>query len=176
MRVPRSYYEGRLNRKAEGTTLATKRTKTSKSKQGKASKKPKPSRKLARKEIIDKPVSAPSQASAASLHVPIRSPISDLKIPSRSVFSIEIGSIGGETTIGDLIVAFPRTRDVLMKHGLRFDVEEAGYLYMTLNVFSAIHGLATHNLVQELHTVSKEAPPTPSVQVSMRSVVTPPTQ
>ena len=80
------------------------------------------------------------------------------------VFSIKIGSINGETTIGDLIVAFPRTRDVLMKHGLRFDVEDAGYLYMTLNIFSAIHGLAAGSLVQELHNVSLEPPLQPPSQ------------
>jgi len=74
------------------------------------------------------------------------------------VFTIEIDSIRAETTIGDLIVAFPRTRDVLMKHGLRFDVEEAGYLYMTLNVFSAIHGLALISFLQELDVASKEMP------------------
>jgi hypothetical protein len=89
------------------------------------------------------------------------------------VFSIEIGSIGGETTIGDLIVAFPRTRDVLMKHGLRFDVEEAGYLYMTLNVFSAIHGLTTNSLVQELHTASKEL--SPPAAPSLKPLTTAPT-
>jgi hypothetical protein len=83
-------------------------------------------------------------------------------IPRTPVFSIDIGSISGDTTIGDLIVAFPRTRDVLMKHGLRFDVEQAGYLYMTLGVFSAIHGLTTHNLVQELHIASKEPAPQPA--------------
>ncbi|HYY92245.1 MAG TPA: hypothetical protein VE955_09670 [Candidatus Dormibacteraeota bacterium] len=86
-----------------------------------------------------------------------------LSIPRTPVFSIDVGSISGETTIGDLIVAFPRTRDVLMKHGLRFDVEQAGYLYMTLGVFSAIHGLTTHNLVQELHVASKEPAPQPAV-------------
>jgi len=80
------------------------------------------------------------------------------------VFSIKIGSINGETTIGDLIVAFPRTRDVLMKHGLRFDVEDAGYLYMTLNIFSAIHGLAAGSLVQELHNVSLQPPLQPPSQ------------
>src|SRR6266704_4096085 len=80
------------------------------------------------------------------------------------VFTIEIDSIRAETTIGDLIVAFPRTRDVLMKHGLRFDVEDAGYLYMTLNIFSAIHGLAAGSLVQELHNVSLEPPLQPPSQ------------
>jgi hypothetical protein len=78
--------------------------------------------------------------------------------------SIAIRSIDGETTIGDLIVAFPRTRDVLMKHGLRFDVEEAGYLYMTLSVFSAIHGHSTSSLVEQLVVVSREPPPQPAMQ------------
>ncbi len=83
-----------------------------------------------------------------------------------SVFSIEPSSISGDTTIGDLIVAFPRTRHVLMKHGLRFDVEEAGYIYMTLNVFSALQGLGLNNLIQELVSTSKEPPPQPLSQPS----------
>lgn len=96
-----------------------------------------------------------------------------LNLNNQRVFSIEIDSISGETTIGDLIVAFPRTRDILMKHGLRFDVEEAGYLYMTLNVFSAIHGVTSSNLIQELHTASKEIPPPPTPP--LRAAVPPPT-
>ena|SRR5690348_4887402 len=96
--------------------------------------------------------------------------------PSRltPIFSIAIGSISGDTTIGDLIVSFPRTRDVLMKHGLRFDVEEAGYLYMTLNVFSAIHGLATGSLVHELHIASTEPPPPVNPQ-QLKPIATIPT-
>jgi hypothetical protein len=90
------------------------------------------------------------------------------------VFTIEIDSIRAETTIGDLIVAFPRTRDVLMKHGLSFDVEEAGYLYMTLNVFSAIHGLALTGLLQELDVASKEMP-LPPLAAPVRQIVPPPT-
>src|SRR3989454_12072273 len=89
------------------------------------------------------------------------------------VFTIEIDSIRAETTIGDLIVAFPRTRDVLMKHGLRFDVEEAGYLYMTLSVFSAIHGLAIAGLLQELDVASKELP-LPPLTAPIRQIVPPP--
>ena len=88
----------------------------------------------------------------------------------RRVLSIEIDSIDGETTIGDLIVAFPRTRDVLMKHGLRFDVEQAGYLYMTLDVFSAMHGIASVSLIQEIHTASKE-PPLQSAAQPPRAIV-----
>jgi hypothetical protein len=90
------------------------------------------------------------------------------------VFTIEIDSIRAETTIGDLIVAFPKTRDVLMKHGLRFDVEEAGYLYMTLNVFSAIHGLALAGFLQELDVASKEMP-LPPLAAPVRQIASPPT-
>ena len=89
------------------------------------------------------------------------------------VFTIEIDSIRADTTIGDLIVAFPRTRDVLMKHGLRFDVEEAGYLYMTLNVFSAIHGLSLTGFLQELDVASKELP-LPPLAAPVRQIASPP--
>jgi hypothetical protein len=95
-------------------------------------------------------------------------------IDDSRVFTIEIDSIRAETTIGDLIVAFPRTRDVLMKHGLRFDVEEAGYLYMTLNVFSAIHGLALTGFLQELDVASKEMP-LPPLAAPVRQIASPPT-
>lgn len=114
--------------------------------------------------------------------VPITPNISPAARPSPSqalsdsrVFTIEIDSIRAETTIGDLIVAFPRTRDVLMKHGLRFDVEEAGYLYMTLNVFSAIQGLVLTGLLQELDVASKEMPLPPLAAPIVRQIVTPPT-
>jgi hypothetical protein len=105
-------------------------------------------------------------------------PLSTRPSPSQSfdesrVFTIEIDSIRAETTIGDLIVAFPRTRDVLMKHGLRFDVEEAGYLYMTLNVFSAIQGLGLTGLLQELDVASKELP-LPPLAAPTRQIVPPP--
>lgn len=83
--------------------------------------------------------------------------------------TIQVVSIDGETTIGDLLVAFPRTRDILMKHGLRFDVEEAGYLYMTLSVFSAIHGHSTSSLVEQLVVASKEPPPQPT-QLPLRPI------
>ncbi len=104
---------------------------------------------------------------------PARSPPSQVLDNSR-VFTIEIDSIRADTTIGDLIVAFPRTRDVLMKHGLRFDVEEAGYLYMTLNVFSAIHGLVLTGLLQELDVASKEMP-LPPLAAPVRQIAPPPT-
>jgi hypothetical protein len=139
---------------------------------------PKPSRKTTRrsgKTTTSKPVAKISQKASPIMSVQLtgRTVLPPVVIKDSRVFSIEIDSISGETTIGDLIVAFPRTRDVLMKHGLRFDVEEAGYLYMTLNVFSAIHGVTSNNLIQELHTASKE-PPEPPAQ-TLRPIAAPPT-
>src|SRR5207245_3612264 len=112
-------------------------------------------------------------AMAQAIPLPAQSSTSQTMEDSR-VFTIEIDSIRAETTIGDLIVAFPRTRDVLMKHGLRFDVEEAGYLYMTLNVFSAIHGLALISFLQELDVASKEMP-LPPLAAPVRQLASPPT-
>jgi hypothetical protein len=153
--------------------MVGKKTKKNKSKQKKPSKKP---------DRTSRPAERRTQARVSSKD--LHSPLPDLHFavhpaqpavkPSRSVFSIEIGSIGGDTTIGDLIVAFPRTRDVLVKHGLRLDVEEAGYLYMTLNVFSAIHGFTSTSLVQELHAASKEPPPQLTAP-QLRPVAAPPT-
>ncbi|HVH14682.1 MAG TPA: hypothetical protein VNA15_03050 [Candidatus Angelobacter sp.] len=108
-----------------------------------------------------------------SISLPAR-PAPSKTVDDSRVFTIEIDSIRAETTIGDLIVAFPRTRDVLMKHGLRFDVEEAGYLYMTLNVFSAIHGLALTGFLQELDVASKEMP-LPPLAAPVRQIASPPT-
>ena len=151
---------------------------TSKKKQKKAARKP--SKSLTKtpratvKKIAPKQVAkvSPKVTPMMSVNLPSRSILPPLNLNDQRVFSIEIDTISGETTIGDLIVAFPRTRDILMKHGLRFDVEEAGYLYMTLNVFSAIHGVVSSNLIQELHTASKEVPPPPIIP--LRAAVPPP--
>lgn len=62
-----------------------------------------------------------------------------------------------------------------MKHGLRFEVEEAGYLYMTLNVFSAIHGLTLTGLLEELDVASKELPLPPLAPPPVRQIASPPT-
>lgn len=142
-------------------SMAGKTSKAKKGKPKKTSKKPNRKERSAGGRILarDSVKVSGKAPSSPSVPVAIHSTQPIVSTTGRAVFSIEIGAIGGDTTIGDLIVAFPRTRDVLMKHGLRFDVEEAGYLYMTLNVFSAIHGLTTNNLVQELHVASKELPP-----------------
>ena len=123
--------------------------------------------KLPAKNLADKGPPATS--------VPSPRPVSSQLIDDSRVFTIEIDSIRAETTIGDLIVAFPRTRDVLMKHGLTFDVEQAGYLYMTLNVFSAIHGLALTGFLQELDVASKEMPLPPLAAPPVRQIASPPT-
>jgi hypothetical protein len=122
-----------------------------------------------------RPISTPSEKSpvAPGVSLTIR-PSLPQALDDSPVFTIEIDSIRAETTIGDLIVAFPKTRDVLLKHGLRFDVEQAGYLYMTLNVFSAIHGLALTGLLQELDVASKELP-LPPLAPPVRQIVSPPT-
>jgi len=123
--------------------------------------------------VKNSPKIALKQSPVMSVQVTGRGVLPPLVIKENRVFAIEVDSISGETTIGDLIVAFPRTRDVLLKHGLRFDVEQAGYLYMTLNVFSAIHGVASTNLIQEIHAASKELPQQPVP--ALRPLVAPPT-
>ena len=82
------------------------------------------------------------------------------KVRERYVVTVE--NIRGDTSIGDLLVTFPRTRDVLARKGLRLEAEDAGDIYMTLDVFSAMNGLETATLVQEIVEVAKEPtiPPT----------------
>jgi hypothetical protein len=153
--------------------VAAKKTKKNKGKQKRPSKKSSRTGRPAERRTQARASSTGLHSSLPDLHVAFH-PAQPASKPTRPVFSIEIGSIGGDTTIGDLIVAFPRTRDVLVKHGLRLDVEEAGYLYMTLNVFSAIHGLTSTSLVQELHAASKEPPPQLTAP-QLRPVAAPPT-
>jgi hypothetical protein len=71
---------------------------------------------------------------------------------------ITIESIRGETAIGDLLVAFPRTREVLVRNGLRLEAEDAGDIYMTLDAFSALNGLKTEILVQDIVVIAREPP------------------
>ena len=151
--------------------------KTLKRKKGKAKREPRkssPPRRVERTSPQERAFKAPNKSPIIPSVPASAYPAQPAVLPhDHPVFSIKIGSINGETTIGDLIVAFPRTRDVLMKHGLRFDVEDAGYLYMTLNIFSAIHGLAAGSLVQELHNVSLEPPLQPPPQ-PLRTITTAP--
>jgi hypothetical protein len=155
--------------------MVKKKNRSNKIKSKKGSKRPVSLQSARQKKPQNKSIAKPQDKGplAQNISLPVRPSPSQAFDDSR-VFSIEIDSIRAETTIGDLIVAFPRTRDVLMKHGLRFDVEEAGYLYMTLNVFSAIHGLALTGLLQELDIASKEMP-LPPLAPPLRQILPPPT-
>lgn len=155
--------------------MAKKKTRSTKTRSKRPSKKIVKQNSARNKKSQGKPLSnlADKGPPAASVSLPTRL-VPSQPVDDSRVFTIEIDSIRAETTIGDLIVAFPRTRDVLMKHGLRFDVEEAGYLYMTLNVFSAIHGLVLTGFLQELDIASKEMP-LPPLAAPVRQIVSPPT-
>jgi hypothetical protein len=77
---------------------------------------------------------------------------------SQEYVRITLETIRGETAIGDLLVAFPRTREVLVKNGLRLEAEDAGDIYMTLDAFSALNGLRTDSLVDDLIAIVREPP------------------
>ena len=85
-------------------------------------------------------------------------PPSRVEPPKRERDVMTVGSIRGDTAIGDLLVTFPRTREVLARKGLRLEADDAGDIYMTLEAFSAMNGLNTESLVRELVEVAKEPP------------------
>jgi hypothetical protein len=90
--------------------------------------------------------------------------------PARERYVITVENIRGDTAIGDLLVTFPRTRDVLVRKGLRLEAEDAGDIYMTLDAFSAMNGLEIVSLVQEIVTVAREPP----LQPPIAQIVAPP--
>jgi hypothetical protein len=154
--------------------MAKKKTRSNKAHSKKVSKRPTKRAGARDKTVRRKPTPKSADKGPIAKNVSLPAPpLPPQAFDDSRVFTIEIDSIRAETTIGDLIVAFPKTRDVLMKHGLRFDVEEAGYLYMTLNVFSAIHGLALTGLLQELDVASKEMP-LPPLAPPLRQIASPP--
>lgn len=85
-------------------------------------------------------------------------PIPQVESAATEPVRISVQNIRGETAIGDLLVAFPRTREVLVRNGLRLEAEDAGDIYMTLDAFSAMNGLKTESLVQDLVDIAKEPP------------------
>lgn len=89
-------------------------------------------------------------------------PLEHERLP-RERSRITVENIRGDTAIGDLLVTFPRMRDVLVRKGLRLEAEDAGDIYMTLDAFSAMNGLKAESLVQELVEAAKEPPPQQSV-------------
>ena len=78
--------------------------------------------------------------------------------PAREPIRITIRNIRGETAVGDLLVAFPRTREVLVRNGLRLEAEDAGDIYLTLDAFSAMNGVKTESLVEDLIDIASEPP------------------
>ena len=147
------------NRKAGRKTLGKARKKARRTdKKTKAQRSPAPKTQLPRK---------PQEVAATTADTSLSA-----KVPSQEGAGIEISvdRIEGETVIGDLIVVFPRTRNVLQKHGLRLDAEQAGDIYMTLEAFAALQGVKKENLIQELRESAKEPSPT-----QMPQLVTPPT-
>jgi hypothetical protein len=88
----------------------------------------------------------------------VQQPIS-VEPPARERLVITVENIRGDTAIGDLLVTFPRTREVLVRKGLRLEAEDAGDIYLTLDAFSAMNGLKTEGLVEELVEVAREPLP-----------------
>jgi hypothetical protein len=77
--------------------------------------------------------------------------------------------------IGDLLVSFPRTREVLVRNGLKLEAEDAGDIYMTLDAFSALNELKTEILVQDLVSIAKEPPLQQPSQQAVHQIAAPPT-
>jgi hypothetical protein len=75
----------------------------------------------------------------------------------RESYRITVENIRAETVIGDLLVAFPRTRDLLARNGLKLEAEDAGDIYITLEAFSALNGLKTELLVRDLVGIARES-------------------
>ena len=142
-----------LNKK-KGNARKTSRKPTAKSK--KPVKKEKP---VTRQQKPAKPSEPILRAPAKPAPVPA----APEKVREKPNFQIIIDSIHGGTVLGDLMVVFPRTRDVLKKYGLNLEVDEAGDIYMSLEAFAALRGLKTESIIQELEAASKEPAPTPAV-------------
>jgi hypothetical protein len=131
--------------------IARRRLKKKSGTKTKTAKKPKVhlGKKKAETKIAQAPVSIP--------------PLPRVEAPAQASVRITVETIRGETAIGDLLVAFPRTREILVRNGLRLEAEDAGDIYMTLEAFSALNGLKSQTLVQELIIVAKEPPPQQAV-------------
>jgi hypothetical protein len=131
---------------------------------GKAKKKVESKTKGAKRQ---KPKAAPKRSEPRKAEPPIPvQPLARLEMPAREPVRISVQNIRGETAIGDLLVAFPRTREVLVRNGLRLEAEDAGDIYMTLDAFSAMNGLKMESLVHDIVDIAKEPPvqqPVPQV-------------
>jgi hypothetical protein len=133
----------------------------------------KPKKKTGTKAKPSKPAKArsvPRKAETRRPEGPISvPPLVRVEPPAQESVRITVANIRGETAIGDLLVAFPRTREILARNGLRLEAEDAGDIYMTIDAFSALNGLKAEALVQDLINVAREPPPqqvVPSLVVS----------
>ncbi len=129
------------NRASRGSS---KRRARAKSKPAKGSKAQRPSKRPETKRV--------------ETSVPILPPV-PIEPAGREGYRITVEDIRGETVIGDLLVAFPRTRDVLARNGLKLEAEDAGDIYITLDAFSALNGLKTEILLQAVVGIAKESVP-----------------
>jgi hypothetical protein len=132
----------------------------------KAGKKPKPAKHVKTRRLLKK-----AEAKAASV-APSKISQEPFRVepPARERRSITVENIRGDTVVGDLLVTFPRTREVLATNGLKLEAEDAGDIYMTLDAFSAMNGLKTERLVEELVEAARESSP----QQSVPQLVAPP--
>ncbi|HZD11988.1 MAG TPA: hypothetical protein VE177_00510, partial [Candidatus Binatus sp.] len=112
-----------------------------------SSKNSKPSAKTHAKTTGKKPVNSMTTGKPIMPPASLAIQPSPIKEP-RVVSKLAVERIEGETIIGDLIVVFPWTRETLLKHGLKLDVDEASDIYMSLGAFAAIQGLTTDTLIR----------------------------
>ncbi len=124
---------------------------------------------LKRRTKGEKPRQAPKKPFPKVPARPLTLPVQALTLepanePGAKIF---IDKIDRDTVVGDLMVVFPWTRQVLQGYGLRLDVEEAGDIYMTLEAFAALRNLKPDTLVRELTDASRQPPqppqPTPAL-------------
>jgi hypothetical protein len=131
---------------------------------GKAKKKVESKTKVVKRQ---KPKATPKRFEPRKAEPPMPvQPLARVELPAREPVRISVQNIRGETAIGDLLVAFPRTREVLVRNGLRLEAEDAGDIYMTLDAFSAMNGLKMESLVHDIVDIAKEPPvqqPVPQV-------------
>ena len=113
---------------------------------------------------IVRPVKPTKTAEPIQRPPPKPSPVKTSPEPVREKpdFKINIDRIHGGTVLGDLMVVFPRTREVLKKYGLNLEVDEAGDIYMSLEAFAALKGIRTESVIQELEIASREPHPPPT--------------
>lgn len=135
--------------------MVSKKRVTNRKAKPKAGKKTRAPKSLKPKKTVGKPrISIAPTELAQVTPLPIR-----VEPFEKPLLKVTVENIRGDTAIGDLLVAFPRIREILVGKGLKLEAEEAGDIYMTLDAFSAMNGLRTESLVEEVVAVAKFTPP-----------------